>query len=143
MFAIEGTTEKARAREIARAKRACAACPVVADCLKWALANPDLTRVGVWAATTPRDRAALRRRLVDRLGEDWVGVVSARDQAARQRTPTPGRLRPPVRDLVLLAGEAVPVRPLPRTPPAQVPLTPAQQEHNRQMLVLAVTGKTA
>ncbi|MFI8186206.1 WhiB family transcriptional regulator [Actinacidiphila glaucinigra] len=61
------------------ATAACAACPLASDCLKWALANPDLTQTGIWAATTPRQRCTLRQRLVARLGPDWVGVVADHD----------------------------------------------------------------
>ncbi|KAB2588012.1 WhiB family transcriptional regulator [Streptomyces cyaneofuscatus] len=66
LFAIEdvSTTDDPRAREKAttEAKQACSGCPVVTECLKWALANPGLTPTGVWAATTKRDRKRLRRR---------------------------------------------------------------------------------
>ncbi|MFF2470405.1 hypothetical protein [Streptomyces mirabilis] len=41
------------------------------------LTQPDLTRIGVWAATTAPDRSALRRRLENRLGPDWVNVIAA------------------------------------------------------------------
>ena len=46
-------------RETVRAKRICAGCAVQAPCLEFALLRPQL--VGVWAATTPAERAALRR----------------------------------------------------------------------------------
>ncbi|MEU8548968.1 WhiB family transcriptional regulator [Streptomyces roseoverticillatus] len=64
--------------ELERAKDTCRACPVARQCLLWALANPALTPVGVWASTTPKDRAALRIRLEQRLGQDWVGAVTHR-----------------------------------------------------------------
>jgi WhiB family transcriptional regulator, redox-sensing transcriptional regulator len=38
----------------------CTGCPVRAACLGFALDHPDLD--GIWAATTPEDRARLRRR---------------------------------------------------------------------------------
>ncbi|WP_026412743.1 WhiB family transcriptional regulator [Actinomadura oligospora] len=43
-----------------QAKAICANCPVVADCLRWALrvGEPD----GVWGGTTPEERRLLRRR---------------------------------------------------------------------------------
>ncbi|MFI0012518.1 WhiB family transcriptional regulator [Streptomyces globisporus] len=52
------TTDDPHAREkaTAQAKKACSGCPVTAECLKWALANPDLTRTEVWAATANAQR---------------------------------------------------------------------------------------
>ncbi|MFH8470896.1 WhiB family transcriptional regulator [Streptomyces sp. NPDC017991] len=44
---------------IHRAKSMCSTCPVIEDCLKWALVNPDLAAEGIWAATTPRERTRL------------------------------------------------------------------------------------
>ena len=41
-----------------RAKQLCANCPVRPDCLKFALAIPDL--VGYWAGTNERERRRLR-----------------------------------------------------------------------------------
>jgi WhiB family redox-sensing transcriptional regulator len=37
----------------------CGACPVSAECLRWALDMGEDT--GLWAATTPTDRGAIRR----------------------------------------------------------------------------------
>jgi len=48
----------------ALAKRICAACPVRAQCLDYALSGADTWRGisnGIWAGTTPKERAALRR----------------------------------------------------------------------------------
>jgi len=46
-------------RETVLAKRICAGCGVNAQCLEFALLRPEL--LGVWAATTPAERAAMRR----------------------------------------------------------------------------------
>ena len=46
-----------------QAETICRACPVAADCLRYALALPGLH--GVWAATTPRQRTKLRNGTVD------------------------------------------------------------------------------
>jgi excisionase family DNA binding protein len=46
-------------RETVLAKRMCAGCAVNAQCLEFALLRPEL--LGVWAATTPAERAAMRR----------------------------------------------------------------------------------
>src|ERR1700688_2300680 len=50
----------------ARAKQLCSRCTVQAECLKYALAVPDL--VGYWAGTNERERRRLRAnsRRVDR-----------------------------------------------------------------------------
>lgn len=45
---------------IEEAKALCAACPVRALCLEWAVPQADLD--GIWAATTPPDRRRLRKR---------------------------------------------------------------------------------
>ncbi|MEV5774261.1 WhiB family transcriptional regulator [Streptomyces antimycoticus] len=37
-------------------------CPVVWDCLRWALANPQLTAEGIWGGKTRGQRTAQRRR---------------------------------------------------------------------------------
>jgi WhiB family redox-sensing transcriptional regulator len=42
----------------ARAKSVCAGCPVRAECLEAALADPSLE--GIWGGTSARDRGALR-----------------------------------------------------------------------------------
>jgi WhiB family redox-sensing transcriptional regulator len=42
----------------ARAKQMCARCPVKSECLRFALAIPDL--VGYWAGTNERERRRLR-----------------------------------------------------------------------------------
>jgi WhiB family transcriptional regulator, redox-sensing transcriptional regulator len=46
------------------AMRICAACPVQANCLDYALSGADTwagISTGIWAGTTPRARAAIRR----------------------------------------------------------------------------------
>jgi len=46
-------------RETLQAKAVCAECSVQQPCLDFALSRPDL--LGIWAATTPNERTALRR----------------------------------------------------------------------------------
>jgi excisionase family DNA binding protein len=46
-------------RDTMLAKRICADCVVQPQCLEFALGRPEL--LGVWAATTPNERAAMRR----------------------------------------------------------------------------------
>ncbi|WP_242432074.1 WhiB family transcriptional regulator [Streptomyces avermitilis] len=77
-----GDSDTARAEQ---AKAACQACPIATACLKWALANPQLTTEGIWAATPPRQRTALRHQLADRLGSDWAAVVADHDRRLRER----------------------------------------------------------
>jgi WhiB family redox-sensing transcriptional regulator len=49
----------AAARDGRAARAACVRCPVRRPCLAYALADPALT--GIWAGTTPLERAELRR----------------------------------------------------------------------------------
>ncbi|MEV2236460.1 WhiB family transcriptional regulator [Streptomyces phaeochromogenes] len=72
-------------RRLAQAGTACAACPIAAACLRWVLVNKQATRTGVFAATTPRQRTALRSRLADRLGPDWIDVLAVQDQQRREQ----------------------------------------------------------
>ncbi|MEW2078791.1 WhiB family transcriptional regulator [Streptomyces sp. NPDC013433] len=118
-FAHEQTS--AVQQDIDKAKHACAGCPIAAGCLKWALANPGPSRIGVWAATTPRERSILRRRLQMRLGPDWVGVVAQADRARARRTAVP---------------EPSPMWSQPYRPWREQ-LTPGQQRRNRELLDLA------
>ncbi|MFJ8158882.1 WhiB family transcriptional regulator [Streptomyces sp. NPDC094468] len=80
-----------RMPELERARRACSSCPLVADCLLWALVNKNATTVGIIAGTTPRQRAQLRSRLAARLGPDWVDVLADNQQTRPGRTTAPGR----------------------------------------------------
>jgi excisionase family DNA binding protein len=49
----------ASSRDIATAKAICGDCAVQSACLEFALSRPEL--LGIWAATTPSERAVLRR----------------------------------------------------------------------------------
>ncbi|MYS37594.1 WhiB family redox-sensing transcriptional regulator [Streptomyces sp. KhCrAH-43] len=148
LFAIEDvdTDEDPRAREktLALARRACSGCPIVTDCLKWALANPGLTPTGVWAATTKRERTRLRNQLAARLGPDWVGTVAEQDRRRRERQHAARLDPPPVRDQALtrLELELIPTRPEPYEP-WRDPMTPARQAHNRALLHAALTTNKA
>lgn len=147
-FAIEDIhtdqDRHARMNALAKAKRACSGCPIVQGCLKWALANPDLTRTGVWAATTPRDRKDLRNKLTARLGDDWVAVVSEQDRRRAQRQRAARTVPPTVREQALarLELELIPTRPEPYKPWNE-PITPQRAASNRRLLELAVSGKAA
>lgn len=46
---------------IAEAKRLCRTCPVMGQCLRWAMAHPELAQDGVWAATTEDERRQMRQ----------------------------------------------------------------------------------
>ncbi|WP_370424344.1 WhiB family transcriptional regulator (plasmid) [Streptomyces sp. QH1-20] len=135
--AIPASDSRAREKALANAARVCSGCPIVQGCLKWALANPKLTKNGVWAATTSRDRTKLRKKLVDRLGEDWVAVVAEQDRRREQRA---ARIVPPtVREQALarLELELIPARPAPYEPWRE-PMTPSRQEENRRLLLAAI-----
>lgn len=143
---IENTAEDPRAREkaLVKVKHACSGCPIVKGCLKWALANPGLTKTGVWAATTARDRKQLRKQLVARLGEDWIGVVAEQDRLRRERQRAARIVPPTVRELALarLELEGIPARPAPYNRWKE-PITPAQAASNRRVLELVASGKAA
>jgi WhiB family redox-sensing transcriptional regulator len=54
-----------RGRTATLARRICAACPVRAQCLDYALSGADTwggISNGIWGGTTPRERAELRRQ---------------------------------------------------------------------------------
>jgi hypothetical protein len=78
-----------------QAKNACRRCPVAEQCLFWALANPELSEHGIWAATSPDKRTQLRHSLEARLGPDWIAVVADR-QKRRQERRQQARLRLPI-----------------------------------------------
>lgn len=52
--------------DIDAAKRACSMCPMIQECLTWALHRE---RYGIWAGTTERERIAMRTRLGIRVEE--------------------------------------------------------------------------
>ncbi|WP_372345402.1 WhiB family transcriptional regulator [Streptomyces sp. KL116D] len=70
LFFPVGTTGPA-VHDVAAAKEVCHRCPVVAECLEWALRTGQST--GVWGGTSEGERGALlrasqRRRRAERLG---------------------------------------------------------------------------
>ncbi|MFQ6145803.1 WhiB family transcriptional regulator [Streptomyces sp. SID10815] len=69
LFFPVGTIGPAR-RDIAAAKRVCARCPVITQCLSFALGNGQTA--GVWGGTCEEERVALLR--------------TAQDDAARRTT---------------------------------------------------------
>ncbi|MGW7347878.1 WhiB family transcriptional regulator [Streptomyces sp. NPDC054854] len=143
---IPNTDDDPRAREkaLTQAKHACSGCPIVKGCLKWALANPALTRTGVWAATTKCDRTQLRKQLVARLGADWIGVVAEQDRLRRERQRAVRAVPPTDCEFALtrLELEGIPTRPAPYNRWTE-PITPAQAASNLRVLALAVSGKAA
>ncbi|MFJ7242665.1 WhiB family transcriptional regulator [Streptomyces olivaceus] len=129
-----GESRAATEQRLDRARQACSGCPIVKDCLRWALVNKDLTRVGIFAATTPVQRVVLRKRLADRLGPDWIDVLADQDQARRERSAA-------ARHTPLTVNQTRIVR-LDRDTngPMRVPLTPAQQQRNRARLLAGLTA---
>ncbi|MER0428843.1 WhiB family transcriptional regulator [Streptomyces microflavus] len=147
-FAIEdvSTADDPRARQkaTAQAKQACVGCPVVTECLKWALAKPDLTPTGVWAATTKRDRTRLRKQLTARLGNDWAGAVAEQDRRRREQRRTTRTDPPTVRDQALARLELELIHTRPETyNPWRQPITPQQAASNRRVLELALKAAWA
>lgn len=63
------------------AKRVCLACPVQAECLAYALANPDL--LGVWGSYSERERHRLAKgeRFAPAMGNQRRQVVTAEQRA--------------------------------------------------------------
>jgi excisionase family DNA binding protein len=83
-------------RETTIAKGLCAGCVVQLPCLEFALGRPEL--LGVWAATTPGERAAMRRAggaPVPATPVDvHVDVHGEHDGGPRRARPRRGRERP-------------------------------------------------
>ena len=59
-FESDNERGELRARREKAAKRVCAACPVQAECLRFAESGPEM--FGVWGGTTQRERTSRRRR---------------------------------------------------------------------------------
>jgi WhiB family transcriptional regulator, redox-sensing transcriptional regulator len=63
--------------QVTAAKRICTACPVLTDCLAWALLAGE--PAGIWGGTTPRERQVLRaqaRRLPPDGADPWASLVT-------------------------------------------------------------------
>jgi WhiB family redox-sensing transcriptional regulator len=74
------------------AKRVCSTCPVITDCLTYALADPGVH--GVWGGTSDRQRADIRKGRTEGLVEcDDCGARFASRRAlgahTRRRHPKP------------------------------------------------------
>jgi excisionase family DNA binding protein len=96
----------ASSRDIATAKALCGNCVVQPACLEFALSRPEL--LGIWAATTPSERAVLRRAartpaadgitLVPRVGvDDHIAALQKSEEPVEaeprtQRAPEDGWL---------------------------------------------------
>jgi WhiB family redox-sensing transcriptional regulator len=51
---------RAKAQEVDEAKAVCRRCPVVPECLAWALTTPE--KFGIWGGMTSNEREAVKRR---------------------------------------------------------------------------------
>lgn len=71
-----------RMRREQAAKKICAACPVRADCLRFAESGPEV--FGIWGGTTQRERANGRRRRRRKPEPVRRQPVMAKSQAANQ-----------------------------------------------------------
>ncbi|WP_329046638.1 WhiB family transcriptional regulator [Streptomyces sp. NBC_01422] len=132
-----GDTDRARA---AAARAVCSGCPLAPTCLKWALANPEQTPTGIWAGTNPLQRRILRARLANRLGSNWVHLLTAQERARQERKAAVRTQPPSVREARILQLDRTFNGPMPTRVP---PLTPQQQAANRQRLLAALTDKAA
>ncbi|MEW2400711.1 WhiB family transcriptional regulator [Streptomyces sp. NPDC046862] len=70
-------------RDIAAAKRVCARCPVISQCLSWALSSGQTT--GVWGGLCEEERAALLRiaRPAEDIARPAENTVTARYETMR------------------------------------------------------------
>ncbi|MFF0191039.1 WhiB family transcriptional regulator [Streptomyces sp. NPDC005244] len=118
-------------QRIEEARTACAGCSAATDCLLWALVNKQATRAGIWAATTPRERNTLRKRIADRLGPNWVDVLADQIKARRERAAA-ARTNP-----LTVAQTRVVRLDHEMNGPMRRPMTPARQRRNRDRLTAA------
>ncbi|WP_134656267.1 WhiB family transcriptional regulator [Streptomyces sp. H23] len=124
-----GPTRAAAEKQLERARQACSGCPIVKDCLRWALVNKPLTKVGIYAATTPGQRTELRKRMAERLGPDWIDVLAAQDQVRRERAAA-------ARHTPLTVSQTRIVRlDVEVNGPMRLPLSPSQQRRNLARLM--------
>ncbi|MFD6826955.1 WhiB family transcriptional regulator [Streptomyces sp. NPDC060085] len=118
-------------QRVEEARTACAGCPAATDCLLWALVNKQATRVGIWAATTPRERDTLRKRIADRLGPNWVDVLAEEIKARRERAAAARNNPLTVAQTRIVSLDHEMNGPMPR------PMTRARQRRNRDRLAAA------
>ncbi|MGA5363965.1 WhiB family transcriptional regulator [Streptomyces purpurascens] len=124
-----GETRPATDNRLDKARRACSGCPIVKGCLQWALVNKPITRIGIWAGTTPTQRTTLRKRMVDRLGPDWIDVLAERNKARRERAAAARHNPLTVNQSRIIRLDREVNGPMPQ------PITPAQQQRNMARLV--------
>ncbi len=53
------------------AKKICAQCPVITECLDWALRHQE---IGIWGGQSANQRKELRRKLGIRLNSGWTAL---------------------------------------------------------------------
>ncbi|MFE1442941.1 WhiB family transcriptional regulator [Streptomyces sp. NPDC058739] len=123
--------------QLGRARRACSGCPIARECLRWSLVQKPITKQGIYAATTPSQRTALRGRVADRLGPDWIDVLAAHEQTRREWAAT-------ARQNPLTVNQARIVRldrevngPMPR----RQKVTSAQQQRNMARLMAGLAAQ--
>lgn len=79
-------TQVSHRSEIQPVINECRACPVIDDCLEWALYHePD----GLWAATTPNERRAMRKRLGIIVAVPYMSVEGRFGERPRRPAPPP------------------------------------------------------
>jgi WhiB family transcriptional regulator, redox-sensing transcriptional regulator len=81
--------------QIDEAKAVCGRCPVVEQCLRWALRTGQAD--GIWGGTTESERRAMRRpdagesvEVHEPLGQEELALLTQRDRSGRSvRAPRP------------------------------------------------------
>jgi len=94
-------------RDIATAKALCGGCAVQSRCLEFALSRPEL--LGIWAATTPSERASLRRAA--RTGSTVDSTPRTEGEPPTAADPSAG-VRPAAEADGRVPGEAGPPAPI-------------------------------
>ena len=56
-------------QENVQAMKICNTCPVMAECLEWALHHE---RYGIWGGTTPKDRREMRVKRNILINDEWL-----------------------------------------------------------------------
>jgi len=121
------------AHETVMAKSICASCSVSKSCLEFALGRPEI--LGVWASTTPNERAALRRARRAPAADHPVDSAVALggdvhvDLTADDPLPVPVELPPPA-PAWRSDAESAPRRYSGRGPVRSAPLVRDRQDRN-------------
>ena len=101
-FGPDGERQPEREIRERKAKAVCAACPVRAECLSYAVSRPE--KYGTWGGLNEEERSSERRRRMRRANA--AGVVSAGDCHGLCQLPGSASFGLPRRELVRLPAPA-------------------------------------